>query len=70
MASDGEGDSILEVARRHVLTGRQIVANQRLRIEYLKAKGLSTSDAETTLALFERSQEIFEDHLRELEAEG
>jgi hypothetical protein len=69
MAADEPGESILDVARRHVVDGRRIVATQRLRIERLRADGRDTESAERILRLFERSQDIFEKHLRELEAE-
>jgi hypothetical protein len=67
MADEPEVNS-LEVARRHVLDGRQLVADQRLRLERLRADGRNTDSAERILGLFERSQDIFETHLRELEA--
>jgi len=70
MASGAQEESMLDLARRHVLDGRRIVAQQRLRIELLRAKGRDTNAAELTLEVFEKSQAIFEDHLRELEVES
>jgi hypothetical protein len=70
MAADEPKESLLDVTRSHVLDGRQIVANQRLRIERLRAEGRDTESAERILGAFERSQEIFEKHLHDLEAES
>ena len=64
--SDG---TTLDVASRHVRNGRRIIASQRGLVEHLRTTGRDVSDAERTLELFERSQAIFEDHLRQLEAE-
>jgi hypothetical protein len=70
VAADEPNESLLEVARRHVLDGRQLVASQRLRVERLRAAGRNTDSAERILGLFEKSQDIFERHLRDLEAES
>ena len=61
--------TILDVAWRHVHNGRRIIASQRGLVEQLRTTGRDVSNAERTLELFERSQAIFEDHLRQLEAE-
>jgi hypothetical protein len=61
--------TILDVAWRHVHNGRRIIACQRGLVEHLRTTGRDVSNAERTLELFERSQTIFEDHLRQLEAE-
>jgi hypothetical protein len=55
-----------EMALRHVLRGREIVAAQRRTIEGLRAKGADDRDAEDLLALFLRSQAIFEQDLADL----
>jgi hypothetical protein len=55
---------ILDIARRYVVDGRQIIAEQRLRVEWLRALGRDTRDAELTLELFEYSLGILEQHLR------
>jgi hypothetical protein len=67
---DGPGESMLDIARRHVADGRRLVAVQRLRIERLRAQRRDTETAERILGLFEKSQEIFETHLQQLEAES
>ena len=61
--------TILDVAWRHIHNGRRIIASQRGLVEQLRTTGRDLSNAERTLELFERSQAIFEDHLRQLEAE-
>jgi hypothetical protein len=61
--------TVFDVAWRHVHNGRRIIASQRGLVEQLRTTGRDASDAERTLELFERSQAIFEDHLRQLEAE-
>jgi hypothetical protein len=60
---------ILDIARRYVVDGRRIIAEQQLRIEWLRAMGRDTRDAELTLELFEYSLGILEDHLRTIIAE-
>jgi hypothetical protein len=56
----------LKLARRLVVEGRRIVANQLARIERLKALGCDTKEAERTLDVFLKSLAIFEDDLRDL----
>lgn len=60
---------IFDIARRYVVDGRRIIAEQQLRIEWLRAMGRDTRDAELTLELFEYSLGILEDHLRTIIAE-
>jgi hypothetical protein len=60
---------ILDIARRYVVDGRRIIAEQQLRIEWLRAMGRDTRDAELTLKLFEYSLGILEDHLWTIIAE-
>ena len=60
---------ILDVAWRHIHNGRRIIASQRGLVEQLRTTGRDVSNADRTLELFERSHAIFEDHLRQLEAE-
>ena len=55
--------SISDISVRYVVDGRQIIAEQRLRVEWLRAMGRDTSDAELTLELFEYSLGILEEHL-------
>ena len=61
--------TVLDVAWRHVHNGRRIIASQRGLVKHLRTTGRDVSDAEGTLEPFERSQAIFEDHLRQREAE-
>ena len=68
MSADEPKESLLDVTRRHVLDGRQLVADQRLRIERLCSEGRDTNSADRILGLFERSQDILETLLRALEA--
>src|SRR5262245_63342976 len=60
-------EDTLDLTRRHVVTGRQIITHQLQQIEFLKLRQLDTREAERTLELFEQSQRIFEEHLRALE---
>jgi len=57
---------VVATAARHVAEGKRIVAAQKERIARLKAKGLSTLDAEQTLQVFETSLAIFQRHRDEL----
>jgi hypothetical protein len=61
--------TVLDVAWRHVHNGRRIIANHRRLVEHLRTTDRDVSEAERMLELFEPSQAIFEDHLRQLEAE-
>jgi len=56
----------LDRARRHVVEGRRIVANQLALVEQLKSSGHDIREAEQTLDLFLQSLAIFEDDLRAL----
>jgi len=58
-----------EMAARHVLEGRRIVAGQKALIERMRASGADTNDAESLLNSFIGSLAIFEDDLRAAEAE-
>lgn len=53
-------ESELTKAARHVAEGRQIVAEQRKRVAYRKARGLGTTEAENLLEQFERALVLFE----------
>jgi hypothetical protein len=61
-------ENTLEMARRHVAQGRKVVARQQAFIEDLKCKGGDAATAERTLALFEQSLAIFEDHLKAIDS--
>jgi hypothetical protein len=53
----------LGLARRHVARGRQIVERQQ---EIVRNSGLNTKEAVQLLALFEKTQAIFEEDLDRL----
>ena len=57
-----EKESTLEQAVRHVAEAKRFVAEQRQRIEKLKASGISTLDAEQTLDVFTTTLKLLEDH--------
>src|SRR5262249_24973298 len=57
-------ESKREMALRHVLEGRRIVARQKALIETMRVRGLDTNDAESLLNSFIGSLTIFEDDLR------
>jgi hypothetical protein len=63
-------ESKIEMAARHVAQGRLIVLNQKQIIRRLFEKGVSTSDAENLLYLFESTLRVFEAHERQLLEEG
>jgi len=65
----GHDKSRKQLALRHVLTGRKIIASQRERIERRRAKGLDATEAERLLAQYERTQEIFESDLKRIQNE-
>ena len=56
----------LATAQRYVLLGRAIVAAQRERIGVLKRDGRPTTAAEEILAVFLKTQAVFEFHVRQL----
>jgi hypothetical protein len=58
-----------EMAVRHVINGRRIVARQHERVERLARNGLDTTEAKRTLDLFARTLNIFEDDLRQILAD-
>jgi len=62
-------ESKREMAIRHVLEGRRIVARQNALIEKLRVSGLDTNDAKSLLNSFIGSLMIFEDDLRAAQAE-
>lgn len=55
-----------EMALRHVMTGRKIVADQKARIERLRNKGEDTTSAGRLLAQYEQLLAIFENDLKRL----
>lgn len=63
-----EASEHIDLARRHVASGRLIVARQR---EVVRRGGLNAAEASKLLAVFETTQAIFEDDLdRLLRKEG
>jgi len=56
----------LELARRHVLEARRIIAEQRQRVQKLREEGGDTTEAEQSLDFFEQSLANFEGHLRDI----
>ena len=62
-------DDVRELTRRYLAEECKRVADQRLRLEFLKLCGRNIHEAEDTLELFEQSQEIFERILQTVEEE-
>jgi hypothetical protein len=58
-----------QLAFRHVIDGRRIVAGQRERVEMLTRNGCDTAESARTLDLFVRMLNIFEDDLRKILAD-
>ena len=56
-----------ERAQRHVEWGRLVIAWQKQLIEKLTAEGRDTTAADQLLAVFERTQKVFEHDLAYLE---
>ena len=54
-------------ARGHVAWGRQVIARQHQYIKELRESGRDTEAAEKLLAVFERTQKLFEYDLAQLE---
>jgi hypothetical protein len=61
--------SKIEIAFRHVIDGRRIVARQSQRVEMLARSGSDTTEANRTLDLFAATLDIFEDDLRKILAD-
>jgi hypothetical protein len=59
-------ESKVEMAFRHVVQGRRLVARQRHLVERLSLNGCNTRNAEQLLDLFVGTLNIFEDDLRRL----
>jgi hypothetical protein len=62
-------ESKVEMAFRHVVQGRRIVARQRQLVEWLALNGRETTKAEQILDSFVRTLAIFEDDLTRLSAQ-
>ncbi|AWB20789.1 hypothetical protein DA075_07555 [Methylobacterium currus] len=65
-----EGETELDMVRRHVEEGAQHIAQQRALIVHLRREDLPTSEAEALLVLFEDLQRQHQDHLARIEASG
>lgn len=63
-----EGETELEMVRRHVKDGAEHIAKQRALSARLRQKGEPTEEAEALLATFEDIQNQHEDHLSRAEA--
>jgi len=59
-----EKETTLEQAIRHVDEAKRLIAEQRQRIEKLKAAGISTLDAEQTLDVLSSTLPLLEKHER------
>jgi hypothetical protein len=57
------GDDELSVARRHVMRGRQLVADQLRRVFEREKNGLDATRERATLHAFEGTLSMFEDQL-------
>lgn len=57
------------LAERHVAMGRQMVEEQREKLARIRERGGDTSDAETMLALFEKTLALFEEDLALIRSE-
>lgn len=65
-----EGETELDMVRRHVENGARHIAKQRALIAHLRRKDLPTNEAEALLAAFEDLQRQHQDHLARIEAHG
>jgi len=59
-----EKETTLEQAIRHVAEAKRLIAEQRQRIEKLKAAGISTLDAEQALDVLSSSLPLLKKHER------
>jgi hypothetical protein len=63
------GPSKKQLAFRHVIAGRRMVARQRERVEMLARNGCDTTESIRTLDLFALTLNIFEDDLTKILAD-
>ncbi|THK37087.1 hypothetical protein EHS39_16725 [Ensifer sp. MPMI2T] len=63
-----EGETEIEMVRRHVRDGAAVVARQQELVGRLLVNGLATQAAEQMLAQFESAQRQHQEHLDRLEA--
>jgi hypothetical protein len=59
-------ESKKEMAFRHVIDGRRLVARQRELVEMLARNGRDTTEAKRLLDLFARTLDVFEDDLKRI----
>ncbi len=62
-------ETTVEMVARHVREGREHIAQQRMIIEGLRARGHPTKEAEDFLATFVQIQRGHEEHLARLRAQ-
>ena len=60
----------LEMVRRHVAEGKQLVSQQKELVLALEAEGRDTRQAEDALEQFEGMQRLHEEHLERLVGPG
>ncbi|TNC05403.1 hypothetical protein FF100_35735 [Methylobacterium terricola] len=65
-----EGETELDMVRRHVENGARHIAKQRTLVARLRRKGLPTDEAEALLAIFEDLQHQHQDHLARIGKRG
>ena len=58
------------LARSHVEWGRRVIARQQQYVKELRESGRDTEAAENLLAVFERTQRVFEHDLADLEKQA
>ena len=58
------------LARSHVEWGRRAIARQQQYVKELRESGRDTEAAENLLAVFERTQRVFEHDLADLEKQA
>lgn len=63
-----EGETELDMVKRHVENGAQHIAKHRALITRLRQQDLPTDEAEALLATFEDLQREHQDHLIRIEA--
>lgn len=63
-----EGETELDMIKRHVQDGVRHIAKQRALIDRLRRRGLPTDQAEALLVNFELIQRQHQDHLSRIEA--
>jgi hypothetical protein len=65
-----EGETELEIVRRHVEDGVQCIARQRALIAQLRRDHLPVDEAEALLATFQDIQRLHEEHLARISGDA